>query len=294
MKTSQRSSPGFTADLRATAAGTGGLIMAAGPRLLGALLSVGLSVFVSADQPTIRPHRGETVVLPCGLTRRDPVIVVQWSRTDLGSDYVLLYRDQQVDPFNQHQSFKDRVDLQDRQMKDGDVSLVLKNVTTDDSGTYECRVVQSGTSRKKNLISTIHLEVAPPSPAHFEKQTGDQAVQLGREKDEENKDTGDQDGGIQETSTSAGSQAEGTTDGGNAVWEVQEVVHVEALKVGRAEPSRTAGNQDGENKPGSRTVPGVAASLSCVALVVVAVFALTFWKKRRSDPPPDKVPSDLI
>ncbi|MEQ2206401.1 hypothetical protein XENOCAPTIV_028906, partial [Xenoophorus captivus] len=64
--------------------------------------------------------------------------------------------------------------------------------------------------------------------------------------------------------------------------------------VGRAEPSRTAGNQDGENKPGSRTAPGVAASLSCVALVVVAVFALTFWKKRRSDPPPDKVPSDLI
>ncbi|CAG6011920.1 unnamed protein product [Menidia menidia] len=35
------------------------------------------------------------------------------------------------------QTFRNRVDLQDRQMKDGDVSLTLKDVTVNDTGTYQ-------------------------------------------------------------------------------------------------------------------------------------------------------------
>uniref|UniRef100_A0A3Q2FJD4 Ig-like domain-containing protein n=1 Tax=Cyprinodon variegatus TaxID=28743 RepID=A0A3Q2FJD4_CYPVA len=83
---------------------------------------------------------GQTVLLPCGLYSRNPVLVAEWSRTDLGSDYVLLYRDEQIDPSNQHPSFMNRVDLKDRNMEDGDVSVVLKDVGTEDKGTYECRV----------------------------------------------------------------------------------------------------------------------------------------------------------
>ncbi|MEQ2252716.1 hypothetical protein ILYODFUR_024668 [Ilyodon furcidens] len=56
-------------------------------------------------------------------------------------------------------------------MKDGDVSLVLKNVMADDGGTYECRVyiqTRGGTKRavlSSDPISTINLDVAPsPSP----------------------------------------------------------------------------------------------------------------------------------
>ncbi|XP_047443064.1 uncharacterized protein LOC125009289 isoform X2 [Mugil cephalus] len=59
---------------------------------------------------------------------------------------------------DQHPSYKNRVDLQDKQMKDGDVSLTLKDVTTDDSGTYECRVVQN---RARQIRSIIRLDVAP-------------------------------------------------------------------------------------------------------------------------------------
>ncbi|XP_039463164.1 coxsackievirus and adenovirus receptor-like [Oreochromis aureus] len=79
-----------------------------------------------------------------------------------------MYRDKQLDPDHQHPSFKNRVDLQDKEMKDGNVSVILKNVTINDAGTYECRVFRRGTNRRKraNLktppISIITLRVDPP------------------------------------------------------------------------------------------------------------------------------------
>uniref|UniRef100_A0A3B3V7S1 Ig-like domain-containing protein n=1 Tax=Poecilia latipinna TaxID=48699 RepID=A0A3B3V7S1_9TELE len=85
---------------------------------------------------------GQIVSLPCRLPNNKPAVVVQWTRPDLEPEYVLLFRDEQPDPENQHPSFRKRVELQDRRMEDGDVSLLLSNVTTNDTGTYECRVFQ--------------------------------------------------------------------------------------------------------------------------------------------------------
>uniref|UniRef100_A0A3Q0RLD0 Ig-like domain-containing protein n=1 Tax=Amphilophus citrinellus TaxID=61819 RepID=A0A3Q0RLD0_AMPCI len=101
---------------------------------------------------------GQNINLPCRATNN--ARVVKWSRADLGTEYVLLYRDGHFDQYKQHPSFKNRVDLQDRQMKDGDVSLILKNVTTNDTGTYECRVVQRG--RNDEPICNISLSVVDP------------------------------------------------------------------------------------------------------------------------------------
>ncbi|MEQ2314415.1 hypothetical protein AMECASPLE_011989 [Ameca splendens] len=117
---------------------------------------------------TVEP--GQNILLPCRAPDNRPVIAAEWSRADLDPEYVFLYRDEQVVPFYQHPSFRNRVDLQDRKMKDGDVSLVLKNVTMDDRGTYECRVFQTGNKIRKraNLdsdpISIIILDVAPSPP----------------------------------------------------------------------------------------------------------------------------------
>ncbi|XP_076737214.1 V-set domain-containing T-cell activation inhibitor 1-like [Maylandia zebra] len=119
-------------------------------------------VFVSADHKTITAKSGQNVILTCQ-TPNNNILVVEWSRADLGDEYVFVFRDGQFDPANQHPSFKNRVGLQDRQMKDGDVSLILKDVTTSDAGTYECRVIQIGATRSNTgHISIISLKVVPP------------------------------------------------------------------------------------------------------------------------------------
>ncbi|XP_076741766.1 myelin-oligodendrocyte glycoprotein [Maylandia zebra] len=137
--------------------------------LCSTLLILGVFVFVSAGQKIITAQPGQkNITLPCRApNNNNSIIGVEWSRSGMESDYVLLYRDQRFDLENQHPSFKNRVDLQDRQMKDGDVSLILNNVTINDAGTYECRVFTRGNVRKRaNLdgdpISIITLKVDPP------------------------------------------------------------------------------------------------------------------------------------
>ncbi|MEQ2281960.1 hypothetical protein AMECASPLE_035605, partial [Ameca splendens] len=129
------------------------------------LLSVSFVLFASADQRIIQAEPGRTAMLPCRVADNKLILVVEWSRADVKSEHVLLYRDEQIDPEKQHFTFRNRADLQDRQMKDGDVSLVLDNVRSDDRGTYECRVIQKGGNRRKRAalktepICIFRLEV---------------------------------------------------------------------------------------------------------------------------------------
>nr|XP_024655978.1 uncharacterized protein LOC101482501 [Maylandia zebra] len=131
--------------------------------------SIYLSVSDPPDQKNITAASGQNVNLTCRAPNNN-IRDVEWSRADLETKHVLMYRDEQFVPDGQHPSFKNRVDLQDRQMKDGDVSLILNNVTTADSGTYECRVFMKEPNRRKranvdpDLISIIYLTVLPPAP----------------------------------------------------------------------------------------------------------------------------------
>ncbi|XP_035988229.1 uncharacterized protein LOC105923185 isoform X2 [Fundulus heteroclitus] len=147
----------------------------------------------SQHQRNISAGAGQTVTLPCQYPDNNTISVVGWSRTDLGEEYVLLYRDEAIDKSYQKPSYWDRVDLQNRLMPDGNVSLVLRDVRTYDSGTYECRVVHSGLSEAKlgnGPICTIHLDVAPPPPGNKDGDTEDGDYEDKEDQDEENQDKG--------------------------------------------------------------------------------------------------------
>ncbi|XP_037614944.1 CD276 antigen homolog isoform X4 [Sebastes umbrosus] len=109
-------------------------------------------------------HPGENVILKCNAGDAS-IDVVEWTRDDLESKYVLLVIDGYPHPKEQHPSFKDRVELVDRKMENGDVSLVLKNVRSEDRGIYRCRVETGRSSRTKRAvldsepINSIQLEV---------------------------------------------------------------------------------------------------------------------------------------
>ncbi|XP_039678368.1 coxsackievirus and adenovirus receptor-like [Perca fluviatilis] len=114
---------------------------------------------------------GDDVILPCQADDSS-IRAVEWSRPDLEPDTVLLYRDGQLDPTLQHPSFKDRVELVDRDLKDGDVSLTLKNVSRHDAGEYECGVETDDhittmrtirINRTVKIIRTIYLQVTEPA-----------------------------------------------------------------------------------------------------------------------------------
>ncbi|XP_039464689.1 programmed cell death 1 ligand 1-like [Oreochromis aureus] len=116
------------------------------------------------DQKTITAESGQDVTLTCRAPNNN-IIGVEWSRADLRDEYVLVYRDGHFVPQVQHPSFKNRVDLQDKQMKDGDVSLILKDVTINDAGTYECRVGKKQPNQERpslKLINNTYLHVDPP------------------------------------------------------------------------------------------------------------------------------------
>ncbi|XP_026206227.2 uncharacterized protein LOC113155740 isoform X2 [Anabas testudineus] len=136
------------------------------------------------DQINLTAEPGDTVTLPCGVHSNISIIVVEWSRTDLETEYVYLQRGSRSESFKQHESFKNRVELKDREKKDGDVSLILRNVTFNDTGTYECRVVQRRTNHRKRSIldsdpiNTINLRVEPGDAAG-RKDGGDKRGHVG-------------------------------------------------------------------------------------------------------------------
>ncbi|RVE60890.1 hypothetical protein OJAV_G00185750 [Oryzias javanicus] len=131
------------------------------------LVLVGSSVSGSSGL-RIKAEPGQNVILPC----RDPnihqVSVFEWNRTDLEKDeYVFFYRNKRPYLAGQPESFQNRVFLNNSQMKDGDLSVVLKNLKMNDNGTYECRVIKRRRKRSvsdSTLISTIQLSVSPPPP----------------------------------------------------------------------------------------------------------------------------------
>ncbi|XP_067380577.1 coxsackievirus and adenovirus receptor-like [Channa argus] len=114
---------------------------------------------VKADQEDITAKSGDHVTLPCHVPQNTQILVVEWIRPDLEPEYVFLYKNGQSHPDHQHPSFRNRVELKDSGMKDGNLSVILKNVTITDTGTYECHIYQS---QRNHTMSIINLDVHQP------------------------------------------------------------------------------------------------------------------------------------
>ncbi|XP_028259583.1 hepatitis A virus cellular receptor 2-like isoform X2 [Parambassis ranga] len=120
--------------------------------------SVFALVCPDSSELNITAEPGQTVTLPCAATNLN-IAVVKWTKDGL-EGYIMLYRDEHFENASQLPSFKERVELKKGWKEDGNVSLILQNVTTADSGTYECEVVQEG-KKAADLICNITLSVDP-------------------------------------------------------------------------------------------------------------------------------------
>nr|XP_024655103.1 uncharacterized protein LOC112430840 [Maylandia zebra] len=126
-----------------------------------AFLRVLLGFFLIAEstalQHDVQVKFGADVTLQCQISTDEIISVLKWSRADLNTDgYVYFYRNKRFYENYQHPSFHGRVKLRDPEMKDGDVSVILKNVTFNDTGMYECHIaVRNPVSSKR-----VHTEIS--------------------------------------------------------------------------------------------------------------------------------------
>ncbi|XP_033182590.1 uncharacterized protein LOC113168381 isoform X2 [Anabas testudineus] len=116
-------------------------------------------VSTSAGVKEINAKSGDSVTLQCNSSRNALFKLLEWIKIQQPENLnVYVWRDEKSSPDDQNDDFKNRVELKDPEMKDGDVSVILKNVNINDTGTYECYVGNGG---KPELINTINLTVEP-------------------------------------------------------------------------------------------------------------------------------------
>lgn len=104
---------------------------------------------------------GDDVILPCAISDSS-IRALEWTRPDLTSpENIFFFCDGRLDKTYQTSSFRDRVQLLDSGPKLQDLSLLVRNVTSRDKGTYECRVAgrRSATRQKRAMISTDPLSI---------------------------------------------------------------------------------------------------------------------------------------
>ncbi|XP_030580191.1 V-set domain containing T-cell activation inhibitor 1-like isoform X2 [Archocentrus centrarchus] len=100
----------------------------------------------------VRP--GQDATLQCRGPGDAPITLLEWIRPELLSDgYVFFFQDQRWYENYQHDFFKGRVELRDPSMKDGDVSVIVRNVSIRDTGTYECVITSSSIRGGERVIN---------------------------------------------------------------------------------------------------------------------------------------------
>lgn len=120
---------------------------------------------IGSRQPIVTTL-GDDVVLPCHL---EPSInaeglTVEWSRPELMPDpsdrlsrveYVMVYRDRHEVLDMKIQSYLRRTALFEEELKHGNISLKIVNVTLADEGRYRCYIPKLDSRRKDWIVQLI-------------------------------------------------------------------------------------------------------------------------------------------
>uniref|UniRef100_A0A3B4GYD4 Ig-like domain-containing protein n=1 Tax=Pundamilia nyererei TaxID=303518 RepID=A0A3B4GYD4_9CICH len=115
----------------------------------------------SPNHTEVKVRSGQNVTLQCQGPRGLNITLLEWSKPEFNSEsYVFFFQNHRLYENYQHESFRGRVALKDRSMKDGDVSVILRNVNINDTGTYSCEI----TTRMKGkvvheVVHSINLKV---------------------------------------------------------------------------------------------------------------------------------------
>ncbi|XP_063757019.1 butyrophilin-like protein 1 [Eleginops maclovinus] len=135
----------------------------------GVLLLWIIGSVAAGDLQELKATPGDQVTLQCNSTTDAAVANLVWIRTDLPDDYIFFFRDNRPNRKYQDPRYRGRVELKDPKMNNGDVSVVMKEVSTADTGTYQCRVIPSMYRSKRSveglgtLVSSIQLIVSEGS-----------------------------------------------------------------------------------------------------------------------------------
>ncbi|XP_060951703.1 coxsackievirus and adenovirus receptor homolog [Limanda limanda] len=120
-----------------------------------------LCLSAAADQQNITVKPGDDATLQCHFPSDAAFTQLQWTRLEQKSDrFVFFCRNKRLFESYQHPSFRGRVELRDPEMKDGDVSVTVKNVTVNDAGTYKCEIISSMIENGERTTSEFSSNVS--------------------------------------------------------------------------------------------------------------------------------------
>ncbi|KAG7496121.1 myelin P0-like [Solea senegalensis] len=194
------------------------------------------------EELTVMSGRDATLHLGCS---DGEVTLIEWTRSDLQPlKYVFLYRNARSYANYQNPGYRGRVELRNPEIKDGDVSITVKNVSVDDAGLYKCRTIVKENGNSTEFRKDINLRVTDSGES--EGQTSSLVWDKENE-DEENK--------VEEKSEAAKSE-EGKSEEGK---------------------SDERKSEEGKSENSVALIAGVSVT---VGIVCVGIIVLVLSKKR--------------
>ncbi|XP_033984199.1 butyrophilin-like protein 2 [Trematomus bernacchii] len=137
---------------------------------VGLFMLLWIGSVAAGDLEEVNARPGQNVTLQCHTSRDAAITVLEWKRSEL-EQYVFYYRDSESMEIFQNQRYRGRVELSDPEMKNGDFTILLKNVSTNDTGTYKCRVITRYNNRWKRdvreFVHSVLLSVSEGSEKHL-------------------------------------------------------------------------------------------------------------------------------